>query len=126
MATSKALDGNARAKKKSAPSMKPSRTAPPPASFKSAEYVQESDNDEPASSEKGNQSDSNEGSLHSSPADVMVASNGKLQRPAGSSSSSENESESESESDENGSEVNDEEEEDLVVSAKENPVVPVK
>jgi hypothetical protein len=54
----------------------------------------------------------------------MVASNGKLQRPAGSSSSSENESEIES--DKNGSEVNDEEEEDLVVAAKENPVVPVK
>ena len=124
MATSKALDGNARVKKKSAPSMKPSRTAPPPASFKSAEYVQESDNDEPASSEKGNESDSNEESLRSSPADVMVASNGKLQRPAGSSSSSENESEIES--DKNGSEVNDEEEEDLVVAAKENPVVPVK
>lgn len=127
MATSKALDGNARAKKKSATSMKPWRTAPPPASFKSAEYVQESDNDEPASSEKGNESESNEESLRSSPADVMVASNGKLQRPAGSSSSSENESESESESesDENGSEVNDEEEEDLVVAAKENLVVPV-
>ena len=122
MPTSKAPDGNARAKKKSAPSMKPSRAAPPPASFKSAEYVQESDSDDPASSEKGNESDSDEESLLPSPADVMGTSNGKLQRPAGSSSSSENESES----DENVSEVNDEEEEDLVVAAKENPVVPVK
>ena len=122
MPNSKAPDGNARAKKKSAPSMKPSRPAPPPASFKSAEYVQESDSDDPASSEKGNESDSDEESLLPSPADVMVTSNGKLQRPVGSSSSSENGSES----DENVSEVNDEEEEDLVVAAKENPVVPVK
>ena len=122
MPTSKVLDGNVRAKKKSAPSMKLSRTALPSASFKSAEYVQESDNDEPASSEKGNESDSDEESLLPSPADVMVTSNGKLQRPVGSSSSSENGSES----DENVSEVNDEEEEDLVVAAKENPVVPVR
>ncbi len=121
MPTSKDLDGNARAKKKSAPSMKPSRTAPPPASFKSAEYVQESDNDEPAIS-KGNKTNSDEESLRSSPTDVMVTSNGKLQRPAGSGSTSENDSES----DEDGTEVNDEEEEDLIIAAKENPVVPVK
>jgi hypothetical protein len=124
MPASKAPDRNAKGKKKSAPSMsmKPSRPAPPPTSFKSAEYVQESDNDEPANSEKGDESKSDEESLRSSPADVMITSNGKLQRPAGSSSSSENESES----DENGSEVSNKEEEDLVVASKEKFMAPVK
>jgi hypothetical protein len=103
-----------KSKKKSAPSKKSSKSAPPPTSFKSAEYVQESDKEEPENSEKESESDSDDESLPSNPVDVMITPNGKLQRPTGSSSSSENESES----DENGSEADDEEEEEPSVTAK--------
>jgi hypothetical protein len=103
-----------KSKKKSAPSKKSSKSAPPPTSFKSAEYVQESDKEEPENSEKESESDSDDESLPSNPVDIMITPNGKLQRPTGSSSSSENESES----DENGSEADDEEEEEPSVAAK--------
>lgn len=123
MPTLKSIGRDARGKNKSAPSKKPTRPVPPPASFKSAEYVQESD-DEPENSEKGNESESNNESLPSNAPDVMITPNGKLQRPAGSSSSSENESDS----DENGSEADDEEEEEEepIIAAIENVAVSIK
>ncbi|KAH8791568.1 DNA-directed RNA polymerase I subunit RPA34.5-domain-containing protein [Hyaloscypha finlandica] len=111
-----------KSKKKSAPSKKSSKSAPPPTSFKSAEYVQESDKEEPENSENESESDSDDESLPSNPVDIMITPNGKLQRPTGSSSSSENESES----DENGSEADDEEEEEPSVAARQTAADPDK
>lgn len=108
MPSLKALARDAQSKKKPAAPKKPARPAPPPASFKSTEYVQESDEEEQENSEKENESESDDHSLPLNPADVMITPNGKLQRPAGSSSSSENDSESE----ESGSEADDEDEEE--------------
>lgn len=103
-----------KSKKKSTSLKKPSKSALPPASFKSSEYVEESDEEEPENSHKESEPDSVDESLPSNPADVMLTPNGKLQPPAGSSSSSENESES----DENDSEADDEEEEELNIAAQ--------
>jgi hypothetical protein len=106
MPSLKALARDAQHKKK------PAKPTPPPVTFKSTEYVQETDEEQQQNSEKENESDSDDDSLPSDPAGVMIAPNGKLQRPAGSSSSSENESESE----ESGSEADDEEEEEARVA----------
>ena len=122
MPPSKFQGQGGKSKKKSAPSKKSSKSAPPPTSFKSAEYVQESDKEEPENSEKESESDSDDESLPSNPVDIMITPNGKLQRPTGSSSSSENESES----DENGSEADDEEEEEPSVTAKQTAAGPDK
>ncbi|KAE9369521.1 hypothetical protein N431DRAFT_469423 [Stipitochalara longipes BDJ] len=116
MHTSKPLVRDAQEKKKSTISKKPSKSAPPPTSFKSSEYIQESDEEEPENSENEKQSDSDDESLPSNPTEVLITANGKFPRPAGSSSSSENESES----DKSGSEADDKEEEE------EEPVIATK
>lgn len=120
----KAPSRDAQSKKKSAATKKHPKPAPPPGSFKSAEYVQESEEEEPENSEKAHESDSDDESLPSKAPDVLRTPNGKLQRPTGSSSSSENESES----DENGSEadVEDEDEDESSDAAKETVSEPAK
>jgi len=108
MPSLKAPARDVQSNKKSAAPKKPTKLAPPPASFKSTEYVQESDEEKQNNSEKENESESDDHSLPSNPTDVMITPNGKLQRPTGSSSSSENNSESE----ESGSEADNEDEEE--------------
>ncbi|CZR57486.1 uncharacterized protein PAC_07375 [Phialocephala subalpina] len=80
------------------PAKKITKPTPPPVTFKSTEYIQESDEEEEDKSDDA--SDSDEDSLPENPTNATTKINGKLPAPSGSESSSESESSSDESSEE--------------------------
>ncbi|KAL2072207.1 hypothetical protein VTL71DRAFT_11550 [Oculimacula yallundae] len=120
MASEKSKSRGSSKKDKSEKSKKASRKTPPSATYKSAEFVQDSDEEEENSHGKAakkvseESSDSDESSSSAQSVKAVSKSNGKLPAPEGSSSSSEDES---AESDESS-----EDEEDSEDAASKAPV----
>ncbi|KAF8866152.1 hypothetical protein BDZ45DRAFT_720299 [Acephala macrosclerotiorum] len=88
-----AMAAEAKTKKKSPAPKKTTKRTPPPLTFKSTEYIQESDEEEEENSDDW--SDSDKDSLPENPTNAATKTNGKLPAPSGSESSSESESEEE-------------------------------